>query len=155
MPIRPFSVEGDAIVPDDEPSPSRAVMVGRVDLSEVPGFVLRFGVARVDTGVHLTEKDPDKFRLPGKTGPGHVDHPLTRQAGRDGREAEIVVAKMRRELRLREVTIKRKGNSKEQKILQLSEEYQHLGRNAATTVAELMGVTADYVRRVVKKNKPA
>jgi hypothetical protein len=143
-------VDHEASAPDDSASPSRAVLAGRIeDLSKVPEMVLRLGIARVDTGVHLTKKDPDKFRLRGKTGPGHIDHPLTRRAQKDGREAEIVVAKIRRTVRLREAAIRKKETSKAQKIIQLSQE------SSAKEVAKLVGVTADHVRRVVKRNKPA
>jgi hypothetical protein len=138
------------------PSPLPAVLVGNVtNLSKVPELVLRFGIARINSGTFVSEKDPDKFRVLGKAGPASPDHPLTRMADKGGEELLITAEKVRRDGRLQVINQNRAKNSNKQKILDLLKANQHLGSHAATAVAEIVGLTPDQVRRVRKKNKPA
>lgn len=138
------------------PSPLPAVVVGDVsDLSKVPGLVARYGIVRINSGTFVSEKDPDKFRVLGKAGPGSRDHPLTRAAEKGGRELHIAAEKVRRDGRLRVATQNRAASSNKQTILDLLEANKHLKSHAATAVAEIVGLTPDQVRRIRKKNKPA
>jgi hypothetical protein len=138
------------------PSLLPTVLVGNVtDLSKVPELVLRYGIARINSGAFVSNKDPDKFRVLGKAGPASPDHPLTREAERGGRELQIAAEKVRRDGRLQVINQNRAKNSNKQDVLDLLEANQHLESHAATAVAEIVGLTPDQVRRIRRKNKPA
>lgn len=116
----------------------------------------RYGVARIDSGAFVSKKEQQNFRRLGRAGPSSLDHPLTQAAQRGGKDFLIVAEKIRRVIRLRIATLKRvaTANERKQAILDLLDSHDHLGCHAAKAVAEIAGVSADYVRRIRKRKKP-
>jgi hypothetical protein len=148
----------DAILAEDEGGThGRGVLVGKLDeLREAFGLILRYGVAHIDSDTWVTEKQPDLLRMVGKRGPGHLDHPLTREIQKVGREAEITSSNLRRDNALRVAARKRSLDSQRETILRLYDAHQPWHCRVATEVAAQVGVTARHVRRVVgERNKKA
>lgn len=94
-----------------------------------------------------------RFRIRGKKGAGTIDHPTWIANGKKANALLTDIAKLRRPLMLHRAKQQRSQTMLE-KIRELLREHQALGRGAAQKVADELGVTADYIRRVRKRPKP-